>query len=140
MKHIPVKTNVHYPKQELQKIFTTYQDNLCSILGIQNIRCTIFNTIGCTQDVLIRRWSQQRRLLALDVTRGIQYWQTAIRWYISCILSQLFHLNKYHEIKKFKNPSYLALAYLPQRQWMNYTTNRTLRLQSIHCPLRGKVI
>ena len=29
------------------------------------------------QDVLIRRWAQQRRLLARDVTRGIQYWRTA---------------------------------------------------------------
>ena len=45
----------------------------------------------------------------------------AIRWYISYILSQLFHLKKYQEIKKSKNPSYLVLAYLPQRQWRNYT-------------------
>ena len=36
-------------------------------------------------------------------TRGIQYWRTAIRWYISFILSQLFHLKKYQEIKKSKN-------------------------------------
>ena len=78
--------------------------------------------------------------IARDVTRGIQYRRTAIRWYISCISSQLFHLKKYQEIKKSKNPSYLALAYLPQRQWMNYTTNLTLRLQSIPCPLRGKLI
>ena len=44
------------------------------------------------------------------------------------------------KINKSQNPRYLALAYLPHRQWMNYTTNRTLRLQSIHCPLRGKLI
>ena len=78
--------------------------------------------------------------LSVTSTRGIQYWRTAIRWYIYCILSQLFHLKKYQEIKKSKNQSYLALAYLPQRQWMNYTTNRTLRLQSIYCPLLGKVV
>ena len=73
-------------------------------------------------------------------TRGIRYCRTAIRWYISSILSQLLHLKKYQEIKKSQNPSYFALAYFPQRQWMHYTTNRTLRLQSIHCPLRGKRI
>ena len=50
---------------------------------------------------------------------------------ISCILSQLFHLKKYQEIKKSKNPSYLALAYLPLRQFMNYTTSRTLRLYNL---------
>ena len=75
-----------------------------------------------------------------SLTRRIQYRRTAIRWYISCILPMLLHLKKYQEIKKSKNPSYLALAYLPKRQWMNYTTNRTLRLQSIPCPLRGKLI
>ena len=83
------------------------------------------------RDVLIRRWSQQRVCSRVTSTRGIQYWRTAIRWYISYILSQLLHIKKYQKIKKSKNPSYLALAYLPQRQWMNYTTNRTLRLQSI---------
>ena len=41
---------------------------------------------------------------------------------------------------KSQNHSYLALACLPQRQWMNYRTNRTLHLQSIHCSLRGKWI
>ena len=79
-------------------------------------------------------------LLAHDVTRSIQYWRIAIRWYISWILSQLLHLKKYTEIRKSQNPSYLALAYLPERQWMNYATNRTLRLQSIHCSMRGKRI
>ena len=29
------------------------------------------------------------------------------------------------------------MEYLPQKQWKNYTTNRNLYLQSIHCPLRG---
>ena len=97
-------------------------------------------TYCAIQDVYIRRWPQQRRLLARDVTRGIQYWRTAIRWYISCILSQLFHLKKCQEIKQSKHPSYLALAALPQRQCMRYTTNRTLRLQSICWPLWGKLI
>ena len=104
-------------------------------------RCFLFSFFGAAklnmppghcymQYVLLRRWSQQRRLLVRDVTRRIQYWWTAIRWYISCILSRLFHL------KKSKNSSYLALAYLPQRQRMNYASNRTLRLQ-IYWPLRG---
>ena len=44
------------------------------------------------------------------------------------------------EIKKFQNPSYTALAYFPQRQWINYTTNRTKHLRSIHCPLKVKWI
>ena len=37
-----------------------------------------------------------------------------------------FTLRNIKKIKKSQNPSYVALAYLPQRQWMNYTTNRTL--------------
>ena len=39
-------------------------------------------------------------------------------------------------------PSYTSLAYPPKRQWMNYTTNRTLRLQSIYptiLPAKGKM-
>ena len=120
-----------------------------SIRGMANqVTCAAYrrsvlsriNYDSCIQDVLIRRWPQQRRLLARDVTRGNQYWRTAIGWYISCILSQLFHLKKYQEKKKSKNPSYLALEYLPQRQWMNYTTNRTLCLQSIYWRPRGKLI
>ena len=75
-------------------------------------RWTLYNY--SMQDVLIRRWSQQRRLLARDVTRGIQYCRTAIRWYISCILSQLCHLKKYQEIKKSKNPSYLLWRTFPR--------------------------
>ena len=90
-------------------------------------------------DVLIRRWSQQRRLLARDVNQRNSVLTDSFHWYISCILSQLLHPKKYQEIKKSQNSSYLALTYLPQRQWMNYTTNRTLCLQSIPCPLRGKL-
>ena len=33
-------------------------------------------------------------------------------------------------------PHLRFLTGLPQRQWMNYTANLTLRLQSIHCSLQ----
>ena len=111
-----------------------------------NARSWTFS-LSFTQGVLIRRWSQQRRLLARDVNQRNSVLTNSyslvnslhfVSACIACIFSQLLNLKKYQEIKKSQNPSYLALAYLPQRQWMNYTTNRTLCLQSIHCPLRGR--
>ena len=64
--------------------------------ALQSIAWSLNTGTQCVpKDVLIKRWSQQRRLLARDVTRGILYCRTAIRFYISCILSQLFHLKKY---------------------------------------------
>ena len=105
----------------------------------------VFHHSGCVGEFnclfkkyQVRRWSPQRHLLAVTSPRGIQYWKTAIRGYIFFILSQLLHLKKQKEIRKFQNSSYIALEYLPHKHRMNYSTNRTLHLQFIHCPLRGR--
>ena len=92
-----------------------------------------------------RRWSQQRRQLARDVTERNSVLANSyslvrhLAFCLSCYTSR--YSKKLVPKSELYIYIYISGVPSPQKQWMNYTTNRTLHLLlSIHRPLRGKWI
>ena len=129
-------------------ILLTSFDNTFIINGYVSKRSTARYFARCfiSRCIKFRRRSQQRRLLARDVIQRNsvltnRYSLVCILHFVSAVvISYVCQRKKWQEIQISQNSSFIAATYVPQRRWINYTTNQTLHPQSIHCPLRRKWI